>query len=295
MRRVSFGTGEARLASLVSKDRRHKPVVKTAGGQRESDGVVVPLQGREGPRLRSCREQGTSEGVVGTASPNYPEGRHVAPVKVRRLQNRLWAAAKQSKGRRFHALYDRIYRDDILWEAWERVRANRGAAGVDAVTVAAVEAYGVEQMLTNSTKASVQASTAQSPCGGWRSQSPMGQSARWASQQSRIGWSNKRPRSSSSRFSRPTSWTAPMGSARSARPPTPWRGSEQASSRATPSSSKPISRTSSARSTTRGCSRWSRCGCRTVGCSSSFDCGCVQACWTPVSSPRRSAGRPKEG
>jgi len=82
-----------------------------------------------------------------TAPSSFPEGRHLAPVKVRRLQNRLWAAAKQSSGRRFHALYDRIYRDDILWEAWERVRANRGAAGVDGVTLALVEAYGAERMV----------------------------------------------------------------------------------------------------------------------------------------------------
>jgi RNA-directed DNA polymerase len=68
-------------------------------------------------------------------------------VKVRRLQNRLWAAAKQSSGRRFHALYDRIHRDDVLWEAWERVRANRGAAGVDEVSIAAVEEYGVHRLL----------------------------------------------------------------------------------------------------------------------------------------------------
>ena len=72
----------------------------------------------------------------------------LSSVKVRRLQNRLWAAAKQSEGRRFHALYDRIYRSDVLWEAWERVRANRGAAGVDDLTIAAVEDdYGVERML----------------------------------------------------------------------------------------------------------------------------------------------------
>ncbi len=86
--------------------------------------------------------------MAGSARSSFPEGRHVAPVKVRRLQNRLWAAAKQSKGRAFHALYDRIYRDDILWEAWERVRANRGAAGVDQITIAAVEAYGAERMVT---------------------------------------------------------------------------------------------------------------------------------------------------
>ena len=85
--------------------------------------------------------------MTGTARSNYPEGRHAAPAKVRQLQNRLWAAAKQSPGRRFHALYDRIHRSDILWEAWQRVRANRGAAGVDGLTLAAVEDYGVHRML----------------------------------------------------------------------------------------------------------------------------------------------------
>ena len=52
--------------------------------------------------------------------------------KVRQLQRRLWVCAKQSRTRRFHALYDRIYRSDVLWEAWKRVRSNKGAAGVDA-------------------------------------------------------------------------------------------------------------------------------------------------------------------
>src|SRR5580658_4852490 len=85
--------------------------------------------------------------MTGTAPSNFPEGKHIAPAKVRQLQNRLWAAAKQSEGRRFHALYDRIYRSDVLWEAWKRVRANRGAAGVDGLTLAAVEDYGVERML----------------------------------------------------------------------------------------------------------------------------------------------------
>jgi len=54
--------------------------------------------------------------------------------KVRELQRKLYVCAKQSKTRRFHALYDRIYRSDVLWEAWRRVRSNRGAAGVDAET-----------------------------------------------------------------------------------------------------------------------------------------------------------------
>jgi hypothetical protein len=37
---------------------------------------------------------------------------------------KLWAAAKQSSSRRFHALFDRVYRGDVLWEGWEHVRAN---------------------------------------------------------------------------------------------------------------------------------------------------------------------------
>ena len=50
--------------------------------------------------------------------------------------------AKQSRTRRFHALYDRIYRSDVLWEAWRRVRSNGGAAGVDAETIQAIEQRG---------------------------------------------------------------------------------------------------------------------------------------------------------
>ncbi|MGQ0826633.1 MAG: group II intron reverse transcriptase/maturase [Actinomycetota bacterium] len=84
--------------------------------------------------------------MAGTARSNHP-GAHVRVDNVRKLQRRLWAAAKQSSERRFHALYDRIYRSDVLWEAWKRVRANRGAAGVDRVTLAAVEDYGVARML----------------------------------------------------------------------------------------------------------------------------------------------------
>ena len=48
--------------------------------------------------------------------------------EVRELQHKLYVYAEQSKTRRFHALYDRIYRSDVLWEAWRRVRSNGGAA-----------------------------------------------------------------------------------------------------------------------------------------------------------------------
>jgi len=67
--------------------------------------------------------------------------------KVRQLQNRLWVCAKQSRTRRFHALYGRIYRSDVLWEAWRRVRGNGGAAGVDQETIQAIEARGAEEFV----------------------------------------------------------------------------------------------------------------------------------------------------
>ncbi len=139
-------------------------MVKSFGGQRESDGVVVPLigvqhnaPGGKGPNFDHARCVGKYEGMTGCDRSNYPgksalavtddEPLMAAPVKVRQLQRTLWAAAKQSSGRRFHALYDRVHRGDVLWEAWERVQQNRGAAGVDRVTLAAVEDYGVDRML----------------------------------------------------------------------------------------------------------------------------------------------------
>ena len=67
--------------------------------------------------------------------------------KVRQLQRRLWAAAKRSPERRFHALYDRIFRSDVLREAWKRVKRNKGAAGVDRQSIAEVERLGVEGFL----------------------------------------------------------------------------------------------------------------------------------------------------
>ena len=62
---------------------------------------------------------------------------------VRELQRTLYRAAKADPGRRFHALHDKVYRSDVLERAWELVRANRGAAGIDKQTIADVEQHGV--------------------------------------------------------------------------------------------------------------------------------------------------------
>ena len=67
--------------------------------------------------------------------------------KVRELQRTLYRAAKADPGRRFHALYDKVHRRDVLERAWVLVRANRGAAGIDRQTIADVERYGVSRVL----------------------------------------------------------------------------------------------------------------------------------------------------
>jgi len=67
--------------------------------------------------------------------------------KVRALQRVLYRSAKQQPDRRFHALYDKVARGDILWWAWDEVRANRGAPGVDGITIQQVEASGVVAFL----------------------------------------------------------------------------------------------------------------------------------------------------
>ena len=67
--------------------------------------------------------------------------------KSRQLQRNLYLAAKKDKQRRFHALYDRIFRLDILWRAWKEVRENKGSAGIDGITFEMIEGYGVEEYL----------------------------------------------------------------------------------------------------------------------------------------------------
>jgi RNA-directed DNA polymerase len=71
--------------------------------------------GGKGPCSGHAGGGGKGEGMVRTAGPNHPGGQ--PPIdKVRRLQRKLYGAAKQHRERRFHALYDRVHRSDVLWE-----------------------------------------------------------------------------------------------------------------------------------------------------------------------------------
>ena len=66
---------------------------------------------------------------------------------VRALQHALYRAAKADPGRRFHALMDKVRRSDVLWRAWVVVCRNNGAPGIDKITLAQVEEYGVARLL----------------------------------------------------------------------------------------------------------------------------------------------------
>jgi group II intron reverse transcriptase/maturase len=139
----------------------YKPKAKSSAAQRESEEGTVPKTGASAPGTNAVKnnaaggkglcggqvgEAGKHEDMAGKTGPNQPGGR--PPIdKVRQLRRRLWSAAKRQPGRRFHAMMDRTWRSDVLREAWKRVKANRGAAGVDAQTIADVEQHGAEKFL----------------------------------------------------------------------------------------------------------------------------------------------------
>ena len=70
------------------------------------------------------------------------------PEKIRTLQKKLYLKAKEEPGYRFYLLYDKIYRGDILAHAFELVKANKGAPGVDGQSVEKIESQGLEEWLT---------------------------------------------------------------------------------------------------------------------------------------------------
>ena len=66
-------------------------------------------------------------------------------AQVRKLQRALYRTSKQDKKKRFYSLYDKVWRADVLWEAWRQVKANKGAPGVDGMAIEWIINTGYEE------------------------------------------------------------------------------------------------------------------------------------------------------
>ncbi len=114
-----------------------------AGPTEESERSIVPGKpvnagGGKGPRFKVNGRSGDSREIGVSLLP---------PPKVGKLQETLHAKAKSAPTYRFYALYDKVYRPDVLWHAYQCCRLNDGAPGVDGQTFADIEAYGVLKWL----------------------------------------------------------------------------------------------------------------------------------------------------
>src|SRR5271169_7000135 len=102
----------------------------------------MPVEGR-----------GLSSGLTQHVVRERRLGNLATPASVQKLQTALHAKAKTEAGYRFYALYDKIYREDILAHAYAQCRSNKGAPGVDGQDFSDVEAYGLERWLGELAKA----------------------------------------------------------------------------------------------------------------------------------------------
>jgi RNA-directed DNA polymerase len=110
-----------------------------AGPPGESERSIVPRKpgnagGGKGPWFQGNVRSGDSREIGVSLLP---------PEKVGKLQAALHAKAKRAPTYRFYALYDKVYRMDVLWHAYQCCRVNDGTAGVDGQTFADIETYGV--------------------------------------------------------------------------------------------------------------------------------------------------------
>ncbi len=169
---VSGGSTQRQTIKLTGET-LHGPAEKTSSGReaykggtrkRGSDAGQGVGGGHSTDELRDNRREGraatfirrTKQGKAaglppqGTALPRRKPAERKAPVRLdnaRKLQRTLYRVAKQQPRRRFTLLYDKVCRQDILRDAWQQVKFNKGAAGVDKIDIEAIRDYGEERFL----------------------------------------------------------------------------------------------------------------------------------------------------
>jgi group II intron reverse transcriptase/maturase len=123
-----------------------------SGAGRESEAVVVPIEPEDNTTCGEgraaalfARDVGKEGLVSAIVASSAAEGSVMDPVRA--LQHSLYRSAKADPGRRFHALWDKVYRRDVLQRAWVMVYRNDGAPGIDGTTLAEVKEYGVDRLL----------------------------------------------------------------------------------------------------------------------------------------------------
>ena len=122
---------------------------------KKSAGLIVPLtssgkpEEREGARLQSWDSKEVGRSDCHTARNGVD--------KVRNLQRALYRKSKQEKEARFHSLYDKVWRTDVLWEAWRQVKANHGAPGIEGKTIDEMVESGQEEGMIQKLQAALQA------------------------------------------------------------------------------------------------------------------------------------------
>jgi hypothetical protein len=151
-----------------------------------------------------------------------------AQDKVQELQTKLYQAAKRSPTRRFHALYDKVHRKDILWRAWGDVAKNGGALGVDGVSIAHIEERrlgGVSAFLDELASELQDGTYRPLPVRRVTIPKSGGGERNLGVPLSGTGWPRPQRNWSWSRSSKPISSTVPLASARYARCTRRWRSS----------------------------------------------------------------------
>lgn len=143
--KITKGTWETLNDKRVSCIRRNR---KQGILSRESDMPIVAMKSKDNITYDERR------GITLTMPPKergtgrLPEGLPTPEAqRVQDFQRRLYLKAKRKEKTRFYSLYDKVYSRGVLNEAWKRVRANKGSAGVDGKAIEDIEIGGIEQFI----------------------------------------------------------------------------------------------------------------------------------------------------